>query len=139
MESQVDNVKRLCKERNIPISTLERECGFSNGYISSLKKGYLPPDRILAIMKYLNVPMAVITGIEDSDEEQKTYFSNRFPDSSDKNSFYVPQGYDFIFRTCSDIFIEGKAVVEVWQDEQLRERLLTYAQKLLELKDMENI
>lgn len=29
----VDKVKTICKERGIPISRLERNCGFSNGYV----------------------------------------------------------------------------------------------------------
>ena len=35
----VELVKNICKERKIPISKLERDCGFSNGYIRKLKEG----------------------------------------------------------------------------------------------------
>ena len=51
----VEMVKEICKERNIPISRLERECGFSNGYISKLKKGYFPIDKAEKIANYLNI------------------------------------------------------------------------------------
>ena len=34
----VDRVKSLCKERGVPISRLEKACGFANGYIGQLKK-----------------------------------------------------------------------------------------------------
>lgn len=32
----VERVKTICKERKIPISKLESDCGFSNGYIGQL-------------------------------------------------------------------------------------------------------
>ena len=51
----VERVKTICKERKIPISKLESDCGFANGYISQLRKGVFPDDRILKIAEYLNV------------------------------------------------------------------------------------
>lgn len=41
--NQVEKVKELCKERKISLHKLEMDCGFSNGYIVQLKKGYFPP------------------------------------------------------------------------------------------------
>lgn len=52
--TSTERVKSICKERKIPISRLERDCGFGNGYISQLKKG-LPEDRCLIVAKYLGV------------------------------------------------------------------------------------
>lgn len=51
----VERVKRICKEREIPVSKLESECGFSNGYIGQLRKGTFPNDRLLKISQFLNV------------------------------------------------------------------------------------
>ena len=51
----VDRVKELCKERKIPISRLERELDFGNAYISRLKKGTFPADRLDKIAKYFEV------------------------------------------------------------------------------------
>ena len=45
--NSVDRVKKICKDRKIPISRLERDLGFSNGYISQLRKGVFPEDRIV--------------------------------------------------------------------------------------------
>ena len=53
--NSVELVKSICKERKIPISKLERECGFGNGYIGQLKNGTFPSDRLLQIADYLNV------------------------------------------------------------------------------------
>ena len=35
--NSVERVKAICKERKIPISRLEKECGFSNGYLNPKK------------------------------------------------------------------------------------------------------
>ena len=51
----VERVKMICKERKIPLSRLERECGFSNGYIGQLRKGSIPDDRLLKIANYLGM------------------------------------------------------------------------------------
>lgn len=51
----VERIKEICKERKIPISKLERECGFANAYISQLKKGHLPDDRLRKVSEYLEV------------------------------------------------------------------------------------
>lgn len=60
--NSVDKVKSICKERKIPISKLEKDLGFSNGYISQLKKGVFPADRLIAISDYLNVSIFDLTG-----------------------------------------------------------------------------
>lgn len=51
----VECIKELCKKRKIPISRLEKDCGFSNGYISQLRKGVLPDNRLQIVAEYLNV------------------------------------------------------------------------------------
>lgn len=53
--NSVERVKRLCKERKIPISKLEKDLGYSNGYIGQLRKGVFPADRLADIAKYLSV------------------------------------------------------------------------------------
>ena len=51
----VERIKEICKNKKIPISRLEKDCGFANGYISQLKKGSLPDDRLRIVSEYLNV------------------------------------------------------------------------------------
>ena len=60
--STVDKVKKICKSRKIPISRLEKDLGFSNGYINQLRKGTYPSDRLALISKYLDVPISELLG-----------------------------------------------------------------------------
>ena len=55
--NSVDRVKELCKEYKIPVSRLEKELGFSNGYISQLRKGSFPASRLMQIADYFHVPV----------------------------------------------------------------------------------
>lgn len=59
----VERIKAICKERKIPISKLERDLGFANGYIGQLRKGVLPSDRLVQVAEYLSVtPNYLISG-----------------------------------------------------------------------------
>lgn len=53
--NSVERVRSICKERKIAISKLEKDLGFSNGYIGQLRKGSFPADRLAAIAEYLSV------------------------------------------------------------------------------------
>lgn len=53
--NSVERVKTICKERKIPISKLESDLKFSNGYIAQLRKGVFPADRLAKIANYLDV------------------------------------------------------------------------------------
>ncbi len=60
--NSVERVKMLCKEQKIPISKLERECGFANGYIGQLKKGVFPDNRLKTVADYLKVTVSYLLG-----------------------------------------------------------------------------
>ena len=61
----VEYVRQLCREKGIPVSQLEKECGFSNGYLNPKKMAKLPYDRACVIADYLAVPVEqVLTGEE---------------------------------------------------------------------------
>ena len=73
--NSVERVKTICKERKIPISKLEKDLGYSNGYIGQLRKGTFPSDRLKEIAKYLSVSIEyLMTGKENEDGE--TYYLN---------------------------------------------------------------
>lgn len=63
--NSVERVKAICKERKIAISRLEKDLGFSNGYIGQLRKGTFPAERLVDIAKYLSVSSEyLLTGEE---------------------------------------------------------------------------
>lgn len=66
--NSVERVKHLCKQRKIPISRLEKDLGFANGYIGQLRKGTFPDDRLLKIAEYLNVSASYIMGTNDKSQ-----------------------------------------------------------------------
>ena len=60
----LENIKKICREKkNISITTLEQELGYSNGSLSKAKD--IPSSRIAEISKYLDVSMEyLMTGKE---------------------------------------------------------------------------
>ena len=65
MFNSVQFVRELCQRMRIPVSTLERDCGFSNGYLNPKKMTRLPYDRAVTIAGYLGVDVnLILTGEE---------------------------------------------------------------------------
>lgn len=73
--NSVDYVKKVCSDRGLPISKLERDLGFSNAYISGLKKGKFPADRLYMIAEYLDIPAEKIM-YPDRETKKKEYYTN---------------------------------------------------------------
>ena len=80
----VERVKQLCKGKGISLAKLERECGFSNGYISALREGKMPADRLQKVADYFGVStrkvgrirfitLYLLTGVMPETEEE--YYS----------------------------------------------------------------
>lgn len=65
--NSVELIKKICKEHKIPISRLERDLGYGNGYIGQLRKGSLPSDRAVEIANYLKIDLQyLLSGGEDA-------------------------------------------------------------------------
>lgn len=112
----VETIKTVCKERKIPISTLEKNCGFANGYIGQLKKGTMPADRLKKVCDYLVLDMDDVLGIKKYKYDKKNNTLESIISPKDMSLF-----------------------IEVMSDSDSAQRMITYAKKLLELKQMENI
>ena len=67
--NSVQRVRSILKQRGIAVSKLERDLGFGNGYISQLRKGVFPDDRLVMIANYLDLPTSFLTGEEDAKKE----------------------------------------------------------------------
>lgn len=55
MFNSVQFVRDLCQKLSIPVARLEKDCGFSNGYLNPKKIQKLPYDRAVLIAQYLGV------------------------------------------------------------------------------------
>ena len=73
--NSVERVKTICKDRKIPISKLERDLGYSNGYIGQLRKGTFPNDRLKEIAEYLEVSIDYIMTGEEKEGGETYYFN----------------------------------------------------------------
>ncbi len=71
----VELVKQTCKDRGISIAKLERDCDFSNGYISKLKKGVFPVDKAQKISEYLGLDLNDLIGVQ-TDVQASEYYQN---------------------------------------------------------------
>jgi hypothetical protein len=70
MFNSVEFVRSICHQRRIPISTLEKVCGFSNGYLNPKKMTRIPYDRAVLIGEYLDIPASKILTGEDPEVSQ---------------------------------------------------------------------
>lgn len=97
--NSIERVKLLCKERNIPISKLEKDLGYSNGYIGNLRKGTFPADRLKDISEYLGTSIEfLITGIDPNTEDY--HFT---PETRDiAQAIYENQELHILFNAARD-------------------------------------
>lgn len=55
MENWIEKIRKLCDERNIPISQLEEELGFGNGYLNPKKVSDIKVNRLIKILDYIGI------------------------------------------------------------------------------------
>lgn len=72
MSYGVEYIRELCKEKKISISRLEKDLGFSNGYLNPKKLTKIPYDRAVAMANYLN---GDINRIMNSEVESMYYIN----------------------------------------------------------------
>lgn len=61
----VERVRSVCKEKGIPISKLEKDLGFANGYLNPKKLKTIPYERAILISNYLDVSLNTVLGIPE--------------------------------------------------------------------------
>ncbi len=113
--NEVEKVKSICKERHIPITKLEKDCGFSNGYIRRLRKGKFPFDRLVKVAEYLDIPLSDLSDMAAN----------------------MPVDYMYRMKDGTEVLIESN--VKKAMEGPFRDRMIAYAKKLNELSQMENI
>ena len=75
--STVEKIKAELKAKKIPVSRMERDLGYGNGYISQLKKGTVPADRLQAIANYLGKPLSFFLETTSAVDEYGHQQTNR--------------------------------------------------------------
>jgi hypothetical protein len=76
MFNSIEYIRNVCRQRKIPISQLEKDCGFGNGYLNPKKQKKLPYDRAVAAANYLDIPVNIILTGEEEQKEPPTTLSN---------------------------------------------------------------
>lgn len=67
MLNSVQYVREICQNKKIPISQLEKDCGFSNGYLNPKKMSKIPYDRAKVIADYLGITIdSILNGGEEN-------------------------------------------------------------------------
>lgn len=87
----VDRIKSICKERKIPISRLEKDLHFANGYIGKIKKGVLPADRLAKVSEYLSVSTDYLLGTEKEKPADKSGWPAKYELLSDQDRALVDE------------------------------------------------
>lgn len=72
MFNGVEYVREVCKKRKIPVSILEKDCGFANGYLNPKKLVKLPYERAVIIAKYLNLDVQYLMTGETETSQTST-------------------------------------------------------------------
>lgn len=74
-----ERILGILKERGIPVSRMERNLGFSNGYVKGLTKGTVPSDRLSMIADYLDLPIEyLLTGIMPQDPAMESLTGTKY-------------------------------------------------------------
>jgi transcriptional regulator with XRE-family HTH domain len=60
MKTGVEYIREVCKAKKIPVSKLEKDLGYSNGYLNPKKIQKLPYDRAVQISQYLGIDVSAI-------------------------------------------------------------------------------
>ena len=98
----VELVKSICKERKIPISKLERDLDFSNGYIRRLKNGNFPSDRLRKIADYLDLSVNFLLGIPENDILRDMKSQNLFEATLRLYGWEIEHQNPAIGKPCTD-------------------------------------
>lgn len=62
MDTGVEYVRQICKQKGIAISKLEKDLGFGNGYFNPRKLKRIPMEKAIAIAEYLGCEVEPLLG-----------------------------------------------------------------------------
>lgn len=96
MFNGVQYVRDLCQRRKIPIYQLEKDCGFSNGYLNPKKMSKIPYERAVIIANYLGISADLILKGEEA-EKAPADSDRRFSENPTQNIIRIA-GRDGSYR-----------------------------------------
>lgn len=100
--NSIDRVREIAKERGIPLSKIERDCGFGNGYLGT-KKGDLPPIRLKKVADYLNVSMDFLIYGEERQYHPETQSYYEDPEAAEMaQAFHDNEDLRVLFSAAKD-------------------------------------
>ena len=80
MFNSVEYVREICGIRNIPISQLEKDCGFANGYLNPKKLKRIPYERAKKIAEYLGLSLEYMLDGAEGTKKTPTLEGERLPE-----------------------------------------------------------
>ena len=73
-------MREICQQRKIPISQLEKDCGFANGYLNPKKMSKVPYDRAKTIATYLGISVESILNGDETEKAPTVTDERKFKD-----------------------------------------------------------
>ena len=80
METQVERIRRLCAEKGVRVSVMERDLGYGNGFLNPKKIKTVPAQRLVEIAGYLNVSVQYLATGETQDGDEVSLLLQRLRD-----------------------------------------------------------
>lgn len=84
-ENYIEKIRQLCQERGIPISKLEKDLGFGNGYLNSKKVATIKTDRLIKILDYIGISSLDFYRYIHGEEENQSIIEMDSVDSEELN------------------------------------------------------
>lgn len=118
----VEYIRNLCKQKGIAISKLEKDLGFSNGYLNPKKLDFVPYDRAIQIYRYLGGEIKLMTGTDEDLDAVVPYYLN--DDAREMAQFlYENPDYKVLFDASRKVSKKDldtvKAIIDKFKDPNL--------------------
>jgi len=91
MPTMVEKIRAICKAKGIPVSRLEKDLGYANGYLNPKKAETLRMDRVAEIAQYLGVSLS---DIDENSPENRTVEMLQSLRDADRALLDVARGMD---------------------------------------------
>ena len=105
MPTMVERVRAICKAKGIPVSQLEKDLGYANGYLNPKKAETIRIDRVAEIAQYLGVPLS---DIDENCTDNGTIDGLQFIRDSEKFALSVLRN-----MTDDDIYATFKLIQQI--------------------------